>query len=99
MYVYNFIYIFIWQHWVLAAAFRLFSLLAARRGYSLVEVHGLLSCRGAQALGHMASVVAAPGLESTGSVAVMHWLSCFSACGIFLDQEWDPCFLHRQVDS
>ena len=43
MYVYDFVYIFIWQHWVLAAAFRLFSLLAARRGYSLVAVHGLLT--------------------------------------------------------
>ena len=43
IYINDFVYIFIWQHWVLAAAFRLFSLLAARRGYSLVAVHGLLT--------------------------------------------------------
>ena len=41
--IYDFVYIFIWQHWDLAAAFRLFSLLAARRCYSLVAVHGLLT--------------------------------------------------------
>ena len=41
--IYDFVYIFIWQHWVLAAAFRLFFLLAARRGYSLVATHGLLT--------------------------------------------------------
>ena len=69
MYVYNFIYIFIWQHWVLAAAFRLFSLLAARRGYSLVAVHGLLSCRGAQA----------HGFNSCGSWAREHRLSSCDA--------------------
>ena len=38
----DFVYIFIWQHWVLAAAFKLSSLRAARRGYPLVAVPGLL---------------------------------------------------------
>ena len=34
----------------------------------------------------MGSVVAAPRLYSTGSVAVACGLSCSEACGIFLDQ-------------
>ena len=28
-----------------------------------------------------------------------HRLSCFTACGIFLDQVLNPCLLHWQVDS
>ena len=34
----------------------------------------------------MGSVVVTPGLQSTGSVAVVHRLSCSTACGIFPDQ-------------
>ena len=45
---------------------------------SLAVEHGLQ--------GLQASVVAAPGLKSTGSVAVAHRLGCSTACGIFLDQ-------------
>lgn len=33
---------------------------------------------------------AAPSLQSTGSIAVTHGLSCPSACGVFLDQELNP---------
>ena len=65
---------------------------------SLVVEYGLQACR-LQQLCHVGSVVAAPGLQSTGSVAVAHRLSCFKACGIFLDQGSNPCFLHWQVDS
>ena len=36
--------------------------------------------------GTWASVAAVPGLWSTGSVVVVHVLSCFTACEIFLDQ-------------
>ena len=55
-----------------------FSLVLVIEGYSPVAVHGLLTvmashCR-ARALGHMDSVVMAPGF------------SCSVACGIFLDQ-------------
>ena len=49
--------------------------------------------------GTWASVVVACGLESTGSVVVTQGLSCSSASGIFLDQGWNPCPLHWQVDS
>ena len=35
------------------------------------------------------SVVIIPRLESTGSIVVVHWLSCSTACGIFLDQGWN----------
>ena len=55
---------------------------------SLVAEHGFQ--------GTLASVVEAPGLQSTGSVVVVHRLSCSSACGIFLDQGSNLCLLHWQ---
>ena len=68
--------IYFWLCWDLVAD-RLFSGLVIE-GYSPVAVHGLLTvmashCR-ARGLGHMDSVVMAPGF------------SCSVACGIFLDQ-------------
>ena len=48
----------------------------------------------------MGSVVAAPGLWSTGSVVVvLRMLSCSSACGIFLDQGSNPFLLYWHADS
>ena len=47
----------------------------------------------------MGLVVAAPGLWSTGSVAVALGLSCSVSHGIFLDQSLNLCLLHWQVDS
>ena len=47
----------------------------------------------------MGSVVVAPGLESTGSVVVVHGLSCSMARGVFLDLGLNPCLLHSQEDS
>ena len=44
---------------------------------------GGFSCCGAQALCAWASVVAACGLWSKGSVVVAHGLSCSATCGIF----------------
>ena len=48
-----------------------------------------------------ASVVEAPGLQSTGSIgvargsiSVAHGLSRSEACGIFSDQGSNPCLLH-----
>ena len=42
-------------------------------------------------------------LQSMGSrvqpLVVAHGFSCSGACGIFLDQELNPCLLHWQVDS
>ena len=65
--IYDFVYIFIWQHWVLAAAFRLFFSTCSKEGLlsscSARASHcGDFSCCGAQALWHTASIVAAPGL-------------------------------------
>ena len=57
------------------------------------RVHGL------QQLQHLGSAVMAPGLYSTGLVAVAHGLSCSAACGIFSDQGSNPCLLHWQADS
>ena len=59
---------------------------------------GCLPC-GARAVGVRASVVAALGSQSTGSVAVVHGLRGSVTCGIFLDQGSNPCPLHWQADS
>ena len=37
--------------------------------------------------------------SSTGSIVVVHGLSCSVACGVFSDQGSNPCLLHWQVDS
>ena len=38
-------------------------------------------------------------LQHIGSVGVVHRLGCSMVRGIFLDQGWNPCPLHWQVDS
>ena len=57
---------------------------------SLVE-HGLC--------GAQVSVAGALWLQSADSVDVAHGISCSVACGIFLDQGSNACFLHWQADS
>ena len=76
--------------WCFVAALG-FSLVAASRGYSLVPVHGLLIV--------MASLIVEHGSSAWASVGVAHGLSCFAACGIFLEQGLNPCLLHWPVDS
>ena len=39
------------------------------------------------------------GSRHTGSVVVVHGLSCSATCGIFPDQGSNPCPLHWQADS
>ena len=57
---------------------------------SLPVEHGL------QGVG--ASVVAASGLQSTGSIVVLHELSCPMGCGVFADRELNPLScLDRQI--
>ena len=79
------------------------------RGRSLVAVCGLLwggfcceaqalGCKGFSYAGH-GSVVVAPWRWSTGSIAVVRWLSCSRACGISPDQGSNPCLLPWQLDS
>ena len=45
------------------------------------------------------SVLAAPGLESTGSPAALRGLTCPRACGVFLDQGLKPRLLPWQTDT
>ena len=52
-----------------------------------------LSCCGVQLWGMRASVVVT-WMLNTGSVVMVHRLSCSRACGIFPDQELNPCPLH-----
>ena len=47
----------------------------------------------------MGSGVAAPRLQSTGSVVAVHVLNCSVACGILLYQGSSPCLLHWQAGS
>ena len=86
------------MHWVFVAV----------HGFSLVTAKGAaLSC-GAQA-SHCSgfSCCGAPAIGRVGFsscsmqalVVVAHELSCFVACGIFLDQKSNLCPLHWQADS
>jgi len=59
---------------------------------------GDFCCR-ALALAARASAVVTPRLWSTGSIVVVHGLSCSPACGILLDQGLNLCLLHWQVES
>ena len=60
---------------------------------------GGFSCCRARALGTQVPVVVAPGLWSTGSVAVAQGISCSVACGIFPDHGSNRCALHCKGDS
>ena len=57
------------------------------------------SCCRAWAIGCRTSVIVVPGFWSTGSIVVAHRFSCQLACGIFLDQELNPCLLYWQANS
>ena len=79
--------VYLWLCWVSIAVCWL-SLIAASRSCSLIAAHLIEAasrCR-----------VWASGVAS---VVRVYGLSCFVACGIFPDQELNPCSLHRQVDS
>ena len=81
-----------------------FSLVLASGIYSLIAMHGLLIEAASLAAEHRlqsvwASVVPAPGLQSTGSIVVAHRLSFPMACGIFPNHGLKPCLLHWQADS
>ena len=70
----------------------------------LIVVSGLLIAVASLVVEHRlqrarASVVVAPGLQSSGSIVAAHGLSCSMTCGIFLVQGLKPCLLHWQEDS
>ena len=94
LFVLHFIYLFIFGCAGFSLQLRLFSSCRTWASHC-----GCFSRCGAQALGLGGSVVAAPRLQSTGSIAVVHGLSCSTACGIFPDQGLNPCLPHLQVDS
>ena len=84
-----YLFIYFWLSQVFIAASRP-SLDAESGGYSLTAVHGLLiavaALSGERKLqGTWASEVAAPRLQSTGSIVVGHQLSRSVAFGIFLN--------------
>ena len=54
---------------------------------------------GTQWLQYLGSVLVAPGLWSTGLVAVAPALCCSGAPGILPDRGWNLCPLHWQLDS
>ena len=97
----NFIYLFFWLRWVFVVVRGLFSG-CGQRGLLLRWLLLLRStgsrCR-LQQLWHAGSVVMACRLQSTGSVVVVHGLSCSVAYGIFPDQGSNPRPLHWQEDS
>ena len=75
---------------------------AVSQGYSLgawTSHCGGFSCCGTRAPGHMGSAVVASGLQSTGSMVVVHSLSCSMVCRIFLGQGSNLCLLPWQLDS
>ena len=81
-----------------------FSLVVVSGCYALIVVHRLLIAVASLVAEHrlwgtQASVAAAPGLSSTGLIVVAPGLSCSKACGIFVDQGWNPSLLHWQADS
>ena len=65
---------------------------------SLVVEHRLQASRASVVAIHRLGVVA-HGLQSWGSVLKVQGLSCSVECGIFSDQESNPCLLHWQADS
>ena len=90
--------IYLWLCWV-SLLWELFSSCSGQASHC----GGFSGCR-AWTLGAGMSVVVACGLSShrlwsTGSLVLAHWLSCFTACGIFPDWGLNPRLLHWQADS
>ena len=79
-------------------------------GLLFIGVTGLscsgFSCCRARALGvqasvaqHRGTVAAAPGLQNVASEVVANGLSFSPVRGIFMEQEWNLCLLHWQMNS
>ena len=92
----TFYFFFFWLDWVFLALCGLSLVAVGGGGWSATlrcasqTSHcGDFSCCRAQTL----------GMGFTGSVFVVHRLNCSVACGIFLDQESNPCPLPTQADS
>ena len=68
-------------------------------GYSLVELRGLLVAVGPLMVALSSRVHSLLWMQSTGSVVVVHGLSCLVACGTFPDQGMNLYPLRWQVAS
>ena len=104
-YHYVLFFFFIYYFWlcqVFVAVCRL-SLAVASRGYSSLwcAVFSLwwLLLQQSTCSRCVGSVVVVCRLQSTGSVVVVHRLSCPRTCGIFPGQGLKLCPLHQQVNS
>ena len=87
----NFIYLFyLWLCWV-SASVRGPSPVAASGGHSSSRCAGLSPSR--------PLLLRSTGSRRAGSAIVAHGPSCSVACGIFPDQDSNPCALHWQADS
>ena len=94
LFYYNFLaafWVFIAAHWFFSSCDELG--LLPNCGVPASHCGGFFSC------GAQASIVAACGLSSTGSVVVARGFSYSAACGIFPDQGLNLCPLHWWVDS
>ena len=108
----NFIYllIYFWMCWIFVATRRLFSS-CGEWGLISLQCTGFPFCMTSLVVelvlqGTKASLVVVIWLSSCGSQVLEHrfsslvpWLSCSTACGIFLDQGLNLCLLHWRVDS
>ena len=90
LFIYLFIYIYFWLCWVFVSV-RGLSLVAASGGHSSSRCAGLSLLR--------PLLLRSTASRRAGSVIVAHGPSCSAACGIFPDQDSNPCALHWQADS
>ena len=86
----NYLFIYLWLCWVFISV-RGLSLVAASEGHSSSRCVGLSLSR--------PLLLRSTGSRRSGSVIVAHGPSCSAACGIFPDQDLNPCPLHWQADS
>ena len=86
---FNNLFIYFWLCWVFVAV----------HGFSLLTVHGCYSLVLCSLLIGVAPPVLEHRLQSEGSEAVVHGLSCPMACGIFLDQGLNLYPLQWLADS
>ena len=84
------LFIYLWLCWVLVSVQGL-SLVVASGGHSSSRCAGLSLSR--------PLLLRSTGSRRAGSVIVAHGPSCSAACGIFPDQDSNPCPLHWQADS
>ena len=93
LFIFKYIYLFIyfWLCWVFISVRGLFFLVAASGGHSSSCCTGLSLSRPLS--------LRSTGSRHAGSVAVAHGPSCSAACGIFPDQDSNPCPPHWQADS